>query len=452
MTEILYLAAAVLFILGLKQLSSPRTARRGNLLASGGMLLAIIVTLVDTDIVSWGAIVAGLIVGGVIGALLALRVQMTAMPQLVAAFNGSGGIASTFVALAELNRVGPLFETETDITVLLSLAIGTITFTGSFVAFGKLQGIITGKPVALPGGHLINATIAVTIVVLGIVAVTGDSSLGYWMVVLFAGVLGVLAVLPIGGADMPVVISLLNSLSGVAASMAGFVISNSALIIGGALVGAAGLILTLQMAEAMNRSISNVLFSRFGGGDGGGIEIGDRSVNRATPDDVAIALTYAQRVIVVPGYGLAVAQAQHAVRDLANALDDRDVDVGYAIHPVAGRMPGHMNVLLAEADVPYDQLFDLDQSNPKFPQTDVVLVVGANDVVNPSAREDTGSPIYGMPILDVDKARTVVVIKRSLSPGFAGIDNPLFYDDSTMMLFGDGKAALESIIAALDNV
>ncbi len=452
MTELLYLAAAVAFILGLKQLASPRTARRGNMIASSGMLLAIIVTLVDLEVVGWGTIIAGLITGGAIGATLALRVQMTAMPQLVAAFNGFGGVASTFVALAELNRVGPLFDTETDVTVLLSLAIGTITFTGSFVAFGKLQGIITGKPVAIPGGHIVNGVLAAAIVALGIWALGADLDLPYWLVVAVAAVLGVLAVLPIGGADMPVVISLLNSLSGVAASMAGFVISNSALIIGGALVGAAGLILTLQMAEAMNRSISNVLFSRFGGGDGGGIDIGDRSVNRATADDVAIALTYAQQVMVVPGYGLAVAQAQHAVRDLANALEARDVDVGYAIHPVAGRMPGHMNVLLAEADVPYDQLFDLDQSNPKFPQTDVVLIVGANDVVNPSAREDSASPIYGMPILDVDKARTVVVIKRSLSPGFAGIDNPLFYDDSTMMFFSDGKAALESILAALDNV
>ncbi len=452
MTELLYLAAAVLFILGLKQLASPRTARRGNLLAASGMLVAILVTLVDLDAVGWGTIVAGLVVGAAVGAVLAIRVQMTAMPQLVAAFNGFGGVASTFVALAELDRIGALFDVETDVTVLLSLAIGTITFTGSFVAFGKLQGIITGKPVALPGGHLLNAALAGAIVLLAIAALAGDSTLPYWLVVLVAAVLGVLSVLPIGGADMPVVISLLNSLSGVAASMAGFVISNSALIIGGALVGAAGLILTLQMAEAMNRSIANVLFARFGGGDGGGIDIGDRSVNRATPDDVAIALGYAERVIVVPGYGLAVAQAQHAVRDLAAALEDRGVDVGYAIHPVAGRMPGHMNVLLAEADVPYDQLFDLDQSNPRFPQTDVVLIVGANDVVNPSARDDTGSPIYGMPILDVDKARTVVVVKRSLSPGFAGIDNPLFYQDGTMMLFADGKAALESILAALDDV
>jgi NAD(P) transhydrogenase subunit beta len=451
MTELLYLAAAVLFILGLKQLASPRTARRGNTLAASGMLVAIVVTLVDTDVMSWGTIIAGLVVGAVIGAVLALRVQMTSMPELVAAFNGFGGIASTFVALAELDRVDAVLPTETSVTVVLSLAIGTVTFTGSFIAFGKLQGLVTGRPVALPGGHALNAVLAVAMVTAGVWAVAADQATAYWIVVAAAALVGVLGVLPIGGADMPVVISLLNSLSGIAASMAGFVIGNSALIIGGALVGAAGMILTLQMAAAMNRSIGNVLFSRFGGGSGDGT-IGERPVNRATPDDVAIALTYAQKVIIVPGYGLAVAQAQHAVRDLADALEARGVDVGYAIHPVAGRMPGHMNVLLAEADVPYDLLYDLEQSNPLFQQTDVVLVVGANDVVNPSAREDPDSPIYGMPILDVDRARTVVVVKRSLSPGFAGIDNPLFYDEHTMMLFADGKDALESVLGAMDHV
>jgi NAD(P) transhydrogenase subunit beta len=451
-TELLYLAAAVMFILGLKQLSGPRTARRGNTIAAGGMLLAVIVTLVDTEVLTWGTILAGLVAGGAIGALLALRVQMTAMPQLVAAFNGFGGLASALVALAELDLTSAAFPNETAVTVVLSIAIGVITFAGSFVAYGKLQGLISGKPLALPGGHLLNAALAGAIVVVGVWAVAAEAALPYWLIVLLASVLGVLAVLPIGGADMPVVISLLNSLSGVAASMAGFVIANSALIIGGALVGAAGLILTVQMAEAMNRSIGNVLFSRFGGGGGTAGEIGTQPVNRATPDDVAIALAYAGQVIVVPGYGLAVAQAQHAVRTLATALEARDVEVGYAIHPVAGRMPGHMNVLLAEADVPYEQLFDLDHSNPKFPQTDVVLIIGANDVVNPSARDDSTSPIYGMPILEVDKARTVVVVKRSLSPGFAGIDNPLFYEDNTMMLFADGKDAVESIIAALDDV
>ena len=447
--ELLYLTSAVLFIFGLKRLSSPRTARFGNALASSGMLLAVVVTLVDQDITDWPTIVAGLVVGGAVGAALAIRVQMTSMPQLVAAFNGFGGAASALVALAGTDGV---FSVETGITVVLSLAIGTITFSGSFVAFGKLQGMISGRPVVFPGGHIVNALLALAIAGLGVWAIAADSVTGYWLAVVAALVLGVLAVTPIGGADMPVVISLLNSLSGVAAAMAGFVISNTALIIGGALVGAAGFILTMIMAEAMNRSLANVLFSGFGTEGAIAGEMSDKPVNRATPDDVAIALAYADRVVVVPGYGLAVAQAQHAVRDLAKALEARGVTVTYAIHPVAGRMPGHMNVLLAEADVPYDVLFDLEQSNPRLPQTDVVLVVGANDVVNPSARDDASSPIYGMPILEVDKARTVVVVKRSLSPGFAGIDNPLFYLDNTMMLFADGKEAMEDILSALGDV
>jgi NAD(P) transhydrogenase subunit beta len=452
MTELLYLSAAVLFILGLKQLSSPRTARRGNMLASVGMLIAIVVTLANMEDIGWGPILAGMLVGGGFGAVLALRIKMTSMPELVAAFNGFGGIASVLVALAEIERTNSLFDNETGVVVVLSLAIGSITFSGSFVAFGKLNGSLPGKPILLPGGQVVNALLAAAVVGFGFWAVSAGEAVAFWIVVAIALVLGVLAVIPIGGADMPVVISLLNSFSGVAAAMAGFVISNSALIIGGALVGAAGLILTLQMGEAMNRTIANVLFSGFGAVTGGPVTTSDKPVKSATPDDVAIALAYAQNVIVVPGYGLAVAQAQHAVRDLATLLEERDVNVDYSIHPVAGRMPGHMNVLLAEADVPYDQLLDLDQSNPRFPQTDVVLVIGANDVVNPSARDDETSPIYGMPILEVDNAQTVVVIKRSLSPGFAGIDNPLFYLDGTMMLFGDGKAALESVISALDNV
>ena len=451
MTELLYLGAAVLFILGLKQLSGPRTARRGNALAASGMLLAVIVTLVELDAISWWVIVAGVAVGGAVGATLALRVQMTSMPELVAAFNGFGGAASALVALYELDASGGALANETAATIVLSLVIGMVTFTGSFIAFGKLQGMIAGRPIVLPGGQTFNAVLAIAVAGVGLWAVLGDSVTPYWIALTIAAVIGVTGVLPIGGADMPVVISLLNSLSGVAASMAGFVIGNQALIIGGALVGAAGLILTVQMGEAMNRSISNVLFSAFGGVSGA-VEMSDKPVNRATADDVAIALAYADSVVFVPGYGLAVAQAQHAVRDLANELEDRDIDVGYAIHPVAGRMPGHMNVLLAEADVPYDQLFDLDQSNPKFGKTDVVLVIGANDVVNPSARDDSESPIFGMPILEVDKAQRVVVVKRSLSPGFAGIDNPLFYENDTLMLFADGKDALESVLSALDEV
>ena len=452
---LLYLLAAVMFIIGLRGLGSPRTARRGNQIAAVGMLLAILVTvgnLLDDPEAVWWTVGAGLLVGAGVGAYLALKVQMTAMPQLVAAFNGSGGGASALIASMEVVRTGGAFTTETAVVVVLSLLIGTITFSGSFVAFGKLQGVITGRPVALPGGPAFNGVLAAATLAAGIWAVWSGDAVAYWVLTGLSFALGITAVMPIGGADMPVVISLLNSLSGVAAAMAGFVIGNMALIIGGALVGAAGLILTLQMSEAMNRSLANVLFSGFGGDTGPASEIGAKPVNKATPEDVAIALAYAQNVLIIPGYGLAVAQAQHAVRDLAKVLEERDVNVEYAIHPVAGRMPGHMNVLLAEADVPYDQLLDLDHSNPKFPQADVALIVGANDVVNPSARDDSGSVIYGMPILEVDLARTAVVIKRSLSPGFAGIDNPLFYEDNTMMLFSDAKDGLENITAAVEEL
>ena len=455
MTTLLYLAAGVLFIIGLRGLGSPRTARRGNLLAAIGMLLAIVVAvadIIDEPGVVWWTIIAGLIVGGGIGAYLALRVQMTAMPQLVAAFNGFGGGASALVASAEVVATDGVFSTETAVTVALSIAIGVVTLSGSFVAYAKLQGLITGRPVGLPGGPWFNAALAAIAVGVGIWAVSSGDPIAYWVLAGVTFLLGITAVIAIGGADMPVVISLLNSLSGVAAAMAGFVITNQALIIGGALVGAAGLILTIQMSEAMNRSLAHVLFAGFGTEGGPAIDAGDKPVNRASADDVAISLAYAQTVMVVPGYGLAVAQAQHAVRELANALEARGITVEYAIHPVAGRMPGHMNVLLAEADVPYDLLLDLDHSNPKLPNTDVVLVVGANDVVNPSARDDASSPIYGMPILEVDTARTAVVVKRSLSPGFAGIDNPLFYEESTMMLFSDAKTGLEAVIAALEEL
>jgi len=451
---LLYLLAAALFIFGLKGLGGPRTARRGNQIAAVGMLLAVVVTVADIydqPQVAWGVVVAGLIAGGAIGAWLALKVQMTAMPQLVAAFNGFGGGASALVAAMEVVRDPSVFSGEKATVVVLSLVVGSITFSGSFVAYAKLQGLISGRPVALPGGPWFNAVLAAITAAIGVWAVLAGVAAPYWIVTALAFIIGITGVIPIGGADMPVVISLLNSLSGVAAAMAGFVIGNQALIIGGALVGAAGLILTVQMSEAMNRSLANVLFSGFGGGTSG-LEMSEKPVNRATPDDVAISLAYAERVMIVPGYGLAVAQAQHAVRDLATALEERGVTIEYAIHPVAGRMPGHMNVLLAEADVPYEQLLDLDHANPKFPLTDVALVVGANDVVNPSARDDPNSPIYGMPILEVDKARTVVVIKRSLSPGFAGIDNPLFYLEKTLMLFSDAKAGLENILAALDEL
>jgi NAD(P) transhydrogenase subunit beta len=461
---LLYVTAGALFIVGLRGLGSPRTARRGNQIAAAGMVLATLVTLYYVYDVArgdggpdalWWVIIVGLVVGGAIGALLALRVQMTAMPELVAAFNGFGGGASALVAFAAIVATDTVvatdstYATETELTVALSIAIGVVTFSGSFVAYGKLQGMITGKPVALPGGPFFNLVLVIVMTAASAWAIIANEPAGYWILAAFALVLGVTGVIPIGGADMPVVISLLNSLSGVAASMAGFVIGNEGLIIAGALVGAAGFILTVQMSEAMNRSLGNVLFAGFGTEGAGPIDAGDKPVNSATPEDVAISLNYAQNVLFVPGYGLAVAQAQHAVRELATTLEERDVNVEYAIHPVAGRMPGHMNVLLAEADVPYDVLLDLDHSNPKFSKTDVVLVVGANDVVNPSARDDSSSPIYGMPILEVDLAATTVVIKRSLSPGFAGIDNPLFYMPSTMMLFADAKGAIESINEAL---
>ena len=449
---LLYLVAAVAFILGLKRLGSPRTARSGNTIAAGGMLLAVIVTLVDAE-VSWAVLGSGLAVGAVLGAVAALRVKMTSMPQLVAAFNGFGGIASALVAGAEFVKADGLeLPTETIFTIILSVLIGAITFTGSFVAYAKLQGLIGGSPISYPGQKLFNGLLAVGIIAAAVIAQTTQDPLAFWLIGAVALVLGVLAVIPIGGADMPVVIALLNSLSGLAAAATGFVISNSALIIGGALVGASGLILTKLMTEAMNRTLSNVLFSGFGATPASSSATTGGDVTTTTPEDLAIALAYASQVVVVPGYGLAVAQAQHAVREVASLLEARGVKVAYGIHPVAGRMPGHMNVLLAEADVPYDQLLDLDQTNNLLPRTDVVLVVGANDVVNPSARDDEGSPIYGMPILEVDQAATVIVVKRSLSPGFAGIDNPLFYRDGTRMLFADAKQALTALGSALEDV
>jgi H+-translocating NAD(P) transhydrogenase subunit beta len=450
-TAILYLVSAVAFIVGLKRLGAPRTARSGNRIAALGMLAAIVITLVTAGILNWIVIATGLAVGAVIGAWAAMRVQMTAMPQMVAIFNGLGGIASALVAateVLELGSAGP--DAGTVVPMLFSILIGSVTFTGSFVAFGKLQGVIPGRPLTYPGQQVANVILVIGLVGFAIWAgVTGEQS-GYWVVAGLSLLLGILSVIPIGGADMPVVISLLNSFSGLAAAAAGFVIGSNPLIIGGALVGAAGLILTVQMTEAMNRSLANVLFAGFGTeGATAAAAMSDKPVNRATSEDAAISLGYADSVMIVPGYGLAVAQAQHAVRELADVLEERGATVHYAIHPVAGRMPGHMNVLLAEADVPYEQLLDLEQADPQFPQTDVVLILGANDVVNPSARDDPMSPIYGMPILNVDRARTVIVVKRSLSPGFAGIDNPLFYADNTLMFFADAKEGLEHTVRAL---
>ena len=455
MTPLLYLVAAVAFIVGLKRLSGPRTARSGNAIAAAGMLLAVVVTLATENIVSWGLIAAGIAVGAAIGAVWARMVAMTAMPQMVAALNGFGGIASALVAGVEMTSAGnpgdlPL---ESQLTILFALSVGAATFSGSFIAFGKLQGIVSGAPLVYRGQPVVNT--AITLGALGLVAaaLVGQVEIAYWALGAVALVIGVLMVLPIGGADMPVVVSLLNSFSGLAAAGTGFAINNSALIIGGALVGSAGLILTMQMCEAMNRSLANVLFGGFGAAEGtAGVDIGDRDVRSATPDDVAIALGYARRVVIIPGYGLAVAQAQHELSKLARDLEARGVSVEYAIHPVAGRMPGHMNVLLAEADVAYEKLIDLDEANARLPQADVALVLGANDVVNPSARDDTSSPIFGMPIIEADRAATVVVVKRSLSPGYAGIDNPLFYDQKTLMFFADARKAIADVTTALASV
>ncbi|HLA66354.1 MAG TPA: NAD(P)(+) transhydrogenase (Re/Si-specific) subunit beta [Acidimicrobiia bacterium] len=451
---ILYLVAAVAFIIGLKRLGSPRTARNGNMISGTGMALAIVVTLIDNEI-SWTILIAGAVVGSVVGGVLAMRVKMTAMPQMVAAFNGFGGLASALVVGAEFLRGDghAVFPVEVILTMILSVFIGAITFTGSMIAYAKLQGLLSGSPITYPGQKVANAMLFAGILGFGVWAQATQASIPFLVLGIISLVLGVLMVIPIGGADMPVVIALLNSLSGMAAAATGFVIDNSALVIAGALVGASGIILSALMCEAMNRPLTNVLFGAFGGAtaqSASASEHGD--VHTTTPDDLAIALSYAQRVVVVPGYGLAVAQAQHALREVATILERRGVEVRYGIHPVAGRMPGHMNVLLAEADVPYDQLLDLDQTNAMLPRTDVVLVLGANDVVNPAARDDAGSPIYGMPILEVDHARTVVVVKRSLASGFAGIDNPLFYKEGTLMLFADAKKALNDLVAALDLV
>jgi NAD(P) transhydrogenase subunit beta len=445
-----YLAAAVLFVIGLRRLSSPATAPGGNRLAAVGMLIAIVVTLLDRQVVSYPVIIAGIVVGGSVGWALAQRVEMTAMPQLVAAFNGFGGGASALVAAAELVRT-PDASVRVLVSIGLSIFVGAVTFSGSMVAFGKLQGLVAGHPVVLPAQAVVDVVLAgAAVAAIVAVTVTGGTA-GAWALMVVSLILGVTRTMPVGGADMPVVIAFLNALSGVAAATTGFVIESNVLVISGALVGASGVILSAIMVRAMNRTLGGVFFSAFGGGDAAVELVGDGVARRATPEDVAVTLAYAQRVVVVPGYGLAVSQAQHTIRELADVLAERGVDVRYAIHPVAGRMPGHMNVLLAEADVPYDRLYDLEEINPELAHTDVALVVGANDVVNPVAREE-GSPIAGMPILDVDLARTVVVVKRSLAPGFAGIDNPLFYRDNTLMLFADARAGLSDVVGAVQEL
>ena len=448
-----YLIAAALFIFGLKGLAHPRTAVRGNLLGATGMLLAIVLTLLARQIISFEWILAGLVIGAGIGVILAVKVQMTQMPQLVALFNGFGGGASALVAGAALIEAALLTtapSTQLTVSTAASGLIGAVTFWGSLIAFGKLQGIISSKPARIPAHQFLNGFLLLVSLGLGALVVLDPSATWiYWILVAVSSALGVLMVMPIGGADMPVVISLLNSFSGLAAAATGFVLMNNVLIIAGSLVGASGLILTNIMCKAMNRSLGNVLFGGVGATVASADDIYAGKVKSTSPDEVAMLLEGARRVVVVPGYGMAVAQAQYTVRDLTNLLESRGTEVEFGIHPVAGRMPGHMNVLLAEANIPYDKLKTMEEVNPTFEQTDVAIVIGANDVVNPSAREADSGPLAGIPILDVDKARTVVVIKRSLSPGFAGVSNPLFAADNTLMLFGDGKQMMADIIAAL---
>jgi H+-translocating NAD(P) transhydrogenase subunit beta len=459
--NLIYAVAAILLIVGIKRLSSPATARSGNVVAAVGMTIAVVVTLFSPEIDSYGLIAAGILVGAVIGVASARLVRMTAMPQMVALFNGVGGGAAALIAVAEFHRLAPLagrLETEPLAGIMFSALIGSISFSGSLVAFGKLQEILPGRPLTFGGQQIVNALLFAATIAAAIAAATTDEQI--WMALLLVGALlfGVMLVLPIGGADMPVVISFLNAFTGLAAAATGFVLDNNALIIGGTLVGASGTLLTVLMGRAMNRSLANVLFGAFGAAPSGGGAAaatggGDGlMVREITADDVAVMLAYASQVIVVPGYGLAVAQAQHATRELAEQLESRGVHVKYAIHPVAGRMPGHMNVLLAEANVPYPQLLDMEDANPEFPRSDVALVVGANDVTNPAARSNPESPLYGMPILDVDKAANVVVLKRSMNPGFAGIDNELYYNPKTAMLFGDARDSIEKLVAGVKAV
>ncbi len=457
---IAYLITAILFIVGLKFLSSPKSARRGNILAMGGMLIAVVATGFDTHILTWMDVVIGAVIGAPIGFISARLVKMTAMPQMVALFNGAGGGAAALVSSGEFLRLlhsGSAPTWDLVLPIVLSSTIGAISFSGSIIAFAKLQELMTGRPITYVGQQIVNG-----VVLLGIVGLAGFLLAGKVAPAPFVGLvaaallLGVLSVLPIGGADMPVVISLLNSFTGLAVAITGFALNSTVLIISGTLVGASGTFLTMAMATAMNRSLGNVLFGAFGAvkqaAGGAAAASGGGTVRSASADDVATLLAYSRSVIIAPGYGMAVAQAQHAVRELAQNLEKRGVDVKFAIHPVAGRMPGHMNVLLAEANVPYDQLKEMDEINPQFEHADVALVIGANDVTNPAARSVANSPIYGMPILDVDKAANVVVLKRSMNPGFAGIDNPLYENPKTMMLFGDAKDSVSKLASGVAAV
>jgi H+-translocating NAD(P) transhydrogenase subunit beta len=453
-----YILAFSLFIFGIRQGTHPRTARRGNLIAAAGMLIAIAITL-SLDVVGNGAlIVIGIAVGTAVGVIASYRVQMTAMPQMVALYNGVGGGAAALISWSEFRHAadaGHSIPLDVFIPILFSTVVGSVSFWGSNIAFGKLQELLPSRPILLPFQHIFNGLLLAAIlagcIVLGIDNDSPPEGL-YIAVLIGAAVLGNLFVLPIGGADMPVVISLLNAFTGLAAAAAGFALDNVALIVAGTLVGSSGTILTLEMSRAMNRSISNLLFSGFGAVSAAAGEREERPVTSIGPEDAAIKLGYADSVVFVPGYGMAVAQAQHAVKELADELQKRGVDVNFAIHPVAGRMPGHMNVLLAEADVPYEQLREMEEINPEMPRTDVAVVIGANDVTNPAAKDDPDSPIAGMPIIEVDQAREVIVIKRSLSPGFAGIDNDLFYKENTSMLFSDAKGAASDIATQVEEL
>ena len=458
--DIVYLIAAVFFVLGIKGLTKPKTAVRGNTMSAVGMLIAVVITLFDRDIVSFEYIIAGMITGAILGGLLATRIQMTSMPQMVALLNGCGGGASLGLAAASYLIAAQGAGYESGIMgvlavafVMITVLIGAVTLSGSLVAFAKLQELISGQSIGFAGIKYLNGIIFVSALVILVMLCINPSNMPlFWGLLVLAIILGLTLVLPIGGADMPVVIALLNSYSGIAAAAAGFILGNTVLIVTGSLVGASGLILTNIMCVAMNRSLTNVLFGVMAEGSEAidADEVYGGKVKSAQAEEIAMILETARRVVIVPGFGMAMAQAQHAVRELGDVLEDRGVEVEYAIHPVAGRMPGHMNVLLAEAEVPYDQMVEMDRINPTFEQTDVAIVIGANDVTNPMAREDKGSPIYGMPILNVDKASTVVVIKRSMSPGFAGLPNPLFAMDNCLMVFGDGKKAVIDIAANLD--
>ena len=453
-TNIFYVLASVLFILGIKKLSHPKTARSGNFLSACGMFVAIVSTLIANDNIDLQMIVLGMIIGSAIGALFAQKVEMTQMPQMVAIFNGFGGSASALVAAAEFLNSGSI-STFTLSSIMISIFVGTLTFTGSFIAFGKLQGFISGQPIVFPGQQALNAILALTLLGFGVYSIITPSEINYFYgLIILSALIGITLTIPIGGADMPVVISLLNSYSGVAASATGFVLMNNGLIISGALVGASGLILTSIMCKGMNRSLANVIFGAVGleqdsGGDSSQKQV---TIKSYSTEEAAMIFDAAEKVIVVPGYGLAVAQAQHAVREVAELLEEKGKKVLYAIHPVAGRMPGHMNVLLAEANIPYEQLKDLDEINSEFEDCDVSLVLGANDVVNPAARHDTSSPIYGMPILDVDKSRTVIINKRTMNTGFAGIQNELFGFDNSIMVFGDAKDMLQQLLKDLKEL